>query len=307
MRSFISNFDYSALVRGAATAAVVITTAWVVTPTHRASDNVLPFSAEIANEFLLEQYTYEYRQKPIVIVGSSITTMIPVPDCRPANVATIPLQGRSALTGLEAMRLVGAHPDVVFIEVPTLALAVDEALIKTVFVPVYWWIRALIPPLRLPRNWIILFYQKKEWKRVAFHYVIQFPPEPVVDWNRELADRFLDTIRGSVQRSQIDVTIGAIGDYVHELQARGTRIFFFDPIDPRAKKVSPDKDVREALHAVFPDIPIVDSPDDDVPIYRVDGLHLDQSSGLQFFNYLMNYAGVPFTPKCRLVGQPVAG
>jgi hypothetical protein len=306
MRSFISNFDYSALVRGAATAAVVITTAWVVTPAHRASDNVLPISDEIANEFVLEQYTYEYRQKPIVIVGSSITTMIPAPDCRPANVATIPLQGRSAITGLEAIRRVGARPDIVFIEVPTLAVAVDEALIETVFVPVYWRIRALIPPLRHTRNWIILFYQKKEWKRVAFHYVIQFPPESVAEWNREHADRFSAVISGNGHGSRINMTIATIEDSVHELQQQGTRVIFFDPIDPRAKDISPDKEVRETLRAAFPDIPIVDTPDNEVPIYRHDGLHMDQSSGLQFFNYLMNYAGVSFTPKCRLVGQPVA-
>jgi hypothetical protein len=92
---------------------------------------------------------------------------------------------------------------------------------------------------------------------------------------------------------------------VHELQARGTRVIFFDPVDPRIRNALPDRGTRDVLRARFPDIPIVDTPDD-VPVYRHDGLHLDWSSGLQFFNYLMDYARVPYTAKCRLIGQPTS-
>jgi hypothetical protein len=305
MRSFISNFDLIPLFRGAAAAIVVMLIAWVAVPPHPRYENQLPLSAEVNNELAIEQYVEHYRQKSVVIVGSSVTTMIPIPDCRPKNVATIPLQGRSGVTGLEVLRRVGAHPDIVLIEVPQLVLGIDQNLIEALFPPVYWRIRALIPPLRYTRNWIILRYQELQWNQRPFHYTIEFPHQTVAEWNRQHAAGFNEILGSLGHPSSIRNTIGPLEAMVRELQRRGTRVIFFDPVDPRIRDALPEKETREVLRATFPDIPIVDTPDD-VPIYRHDGLHMDWSSGLQFFNYLMNYAGVPYEPKCKLIGQPTA-
>jgi hypothetical protein len=293
------------LLRGAAAAVAVVLIAWIVVPPHPRYENQPPVSDEAFNEFVVQQYIEHYRDKPVVIVGSSVTTMIPALDCRPNNVATIPLQGRSGVTGLEVIRRVGAQPDVVFVEVPQLPIGADQNLLDTVFPLGYWRVRSIIPPLRYSRNWVILMYQKKQRERLPFNYTIEFPHETVGEWDRQHAAGF-NEILGSLGRpSTIGDTISRIETIVHDLQSRGTRVIFFDPVDPRIRNALSERQTRDVLRTTFPDIPIVDTPDD-VPIYRHDGLHMDWSSGLQFFNHLMDYAGIPFTPKCQLIGKPLA-
>jgi hypothetical protein len=304
MRSFISSFDYSDLFKAIVTAAIVVLLTWVVLPRHPPYENQLPPSAEVDNEIVVWQYIEHYRDKPVVFVGSSITTEIPDPNCRPQNVASIPLQGRSAVTGLEVIRRVGARPDVVFVEVPQLTIGVDRRLVDTVVTPLYWRIRSFIPPLRYTRNWMILLYQKMQWDLRPFDYTVEIPRETVGEWEQQHAAFFNAVLNTLGQPSTIGDTIAQIEAPVHDLQARGTRVIFFDPVDPRIRNALPERETRDVLRATFPDIPIVDTPDD-IPIYRHDGLHVHWSSGLQFFNYLMNYAGISYEPKCTLIGQPV--
>ncbi len=304
MHSSISSFSLPACLKAVAAAAATVAMVWVVVPNHMPSDTVLPLSVEATNEFVVEQYANAYREKPVVIVGSSITTMIPHPDCVPDNVITLPLQGRSGLTGLEAILRTGTHPEVVFVEVSTLLTAVDEVLIKEVFTPFYWQLRSLIRPLQYNRNWVVLLYQTKIAESAPFNHVIEFPSKTLDQWNLEHAAQFVAGLREARNDEAIRIVTPDIISRVRALQRQGTRVIFFDPIDPRIRNQSPNKDLRAILKTELPDVPMVDAPDDTVSIYRHDGFHLDSSSGLQFFNYLMNYAGVPFTPKCQLIPSP---
>jgi hypothetical protein len=195
MRLSTFSFDFTDLFRAAAAAICVVLAAWILLPRQPPYENQLPFSAEVGNELVVAQYVEHYRDKPVVIVGSSITTMIPVPDCRPRNVASIPLQGRSAVTGLEIIRQIGARPDIVFVEVPQLGLGVDRELIGTVLTPIYWRIRAFLSPLRFTRNWLIRLYQKRQWDLRPFNYTVEFPRETVGAWDQQHVAGFNEILR----------------------------------------------------------------------------------------------------------------
>jgi hypothetical protein len=91
---------------------------------------------------------------------------------------------------------------------------------------------------------------------------------------------------------------------VRELQQQGARVILFDSADWRIRARSPEKELRASLRAALPDVEYIDAPDPQVPIYRYDGRHFTDSSGVQFFEFLMNYAGLPFVPKCRAIPPP---
>src|SRR6266849_1703846 len=102
MRLSIFNFDVAPLAKAIGTGTLFVAVVWWILPETFVFDELPIGSAETFNELVLEQYTYEHSHKSIVLVGSSIQTMIPPPQCRPENTATIFLQGRSGMSGLEA-------------------------------------------------------------------------------------------------------------------------------------------------------------------------------------------------------------
>src|SRR3954462_8353928 len=99
MHSSISNFDLMPLAKAIGAGTLLIAFAWWILPDNLAFDELPVLGAETNNELIVEQYSYEHTQKPIVLVGSSIQTLIPPPQCRPANVATIYLQAKSGTSG----------------------------------------------------------------------------------------------------------------------------------------------------------------------------------------------------------------
>ena len=60
------------------------------------------------------------------------------------------------------------------------------------------------------------------------------------------------------------------------------------------------KEFVDEIKLQIPDVELIDAPDDKFPIYRIDGRHYTAASGLQFFNYLMDRAELPYSAKCEL-------
>ena len=59
------------------------------------------------------------------------------------------------------------------------------------------------------------------------------------------------------------------------------------------------KEFVDEIKLQIPDVELIDAPDDKFPIYRIDGRHYTAASGLQFFNYLMDRAELPYSDKMR--------
>jgi hypothetical protein len=309
MRLYIFNFDVAPLAKAIVAGALLIATVWLISPRHFVSDEIPVGSVETLNELILEQYTYEYSYKPIVLVGSSILTYVPSFDCRPANVASIYLQGRSGMTGLEAIEKLGATPKVVFVETTTLALDVDEDLIASVFRPLYWRIRIFVPPLRSTRNWFVLLSQKfvyernlLVWQQRPAPMELDLPSETVAEWNekRGISQIFAKLSQKNEKRSLAATAVPHAISLVRSLQQRGVRVIMYEPSDPRYAEFSPMKEWREAIRNSLPDVQYIVAPDDKLPLYRWDGFHLHEASGVLLFNYLMEQAGLPERALCKV-------
>jgi hypothetical protein len=301
MPSSISSFDGWAPAKVLATAAAVILLAWLAVPARLPFDEESILSVQTHNEFVLERYSYEHTRKPIVVVGSSIATMIPPAHCRADNAATIDLAGGSSVTALETIRRIGARPEVLFVEARNLIAEADEALLKAVFVPGYWRLRNLVAPLHFNRNWVVLLWRWRAYKRLPPSSDLAVPPMPLARWNQERMASFAPYMKEVVDPASVRIVADILTARVRELQRNGTRIVFYNPVDPRIRAMSPMKDLKAALREALPEVDFIDAPDDQFPIYRPDGMHFTEASGLQFFNYLMQRAGVAPPTKCRIV------
>jgi hypothetical protein len=309
MRLYISNFDLAPLAKAMGAGALLITIVWSILPSNFVFDEIPIGSIETFNELILEQYTYEHFQKSIVLVGSSIQTMIPPYNCRPEHVASIYLQGLSAMSGLEAIVRVGARPEVIFVETATLRFGFDQHLIDVVFQPIYSQVRNLIPPLRFNRNWFVLLNRKIIYDdpnpEFHPHSTLYLPPQSLEQWDKEVVLPRLSPLLHDTNDWSVRITVDQLVSYVRTLQQRGTRVIMYNPVDPQLTEYSPMKERKEAIRAGLPDVEYIDPPDDKLPIYRFDGEHLMGASGVLLFNYLMERAGLPDRATCEIrTAQP---
>ena len=300
MHSSTFNFDFSAVAKAVATAAVTIAIAWAVVPEELPYNEQPVRDAETLNELIVERFTYEHSNKPVVMLGSSILTEIPPVHCRPDNVAALYLQGRSAMTGLEVLRRLNARPQVVFVEITTALIGADEKLLGEIFHPFYRRVRTAVPPLRLDRNWVVLFYRKKIHRWFRPRYLLEWPGVSVEQWNEARAAHIAPQLQDYASAGNIDRIVPEIVARVRELQQSGTQVIFYDPIDPRLRALPRAKNIRDQLKTALPGTMMIEAPDAEQPLYRWDGLHFSDASGLWLFNYLMKRGGIFVTAKCAL-------
>jgi hypothetical protein len=276
-------------------------------PKSFAFDETPAFGVETLNELIIEQYVYEQQDKPIVLLGSSIQTMIPPYECRPAEVATVYLQGRSGMSGLEVLRTIGAKPKVVLVEAATLAISVDRHLIGVALRPVDWQIRMLVPPLRHNRNWIVLINRKFRYERGLLikaqrpPMTVDLPPQSIEQWEKEvLAARMAPYLIQRNNDSNIRISVAQLVPLVRSAQDRGAKVIFYNPADPRIASITPMKELKAAIQAALPDVEFIDPPDATLPLYRPEGMHIQEASGVLLFNYLMERAGVAARSQCTV-------
>lgn len=309
MRLSISSFDLVPLAKAIGAGALLIAIVWAVMPDKLVSDEIPVGSVETFNELVLEQYLYQYKKKRVVLVGSSIQTYIPSFDCRPNDVATIYLQSRSGANGLAAIEKLGAKPEVIFLEA-TVLLPVDEELMSIVFRPLYWHIRMLVPPLRSTRNWVVLLSQKYVyarnlyvWRQRPAPMELDLPPQSIDEWNNE---RHIPQLLEAASKKKYEPatndfdTFKRTVELVEMIRKRGIRVIMYEPSDPRFAKFSPMKERRAALRAALPDVEYIEAPDDKLPLYRWEGFHIHEASGVLLFNYLMERAGLPERALCKV-------
>jgi len=207
------------------------------------------------------------------------------------------------MTGLDAIRRVGAAPKMIFIDIQAILQGIDHDLIDAVFTPLYWRVRVLVPPLRLNRNWVVLLYRKMIFKRSPDQTVVEFPRQTLAQWNEQINNpRMEDTLQDGQRHvgPELQSSITDLVQRIREFQERGARIIIYNPFDPRLRRVLFVKEVANEIKLQIPDVELIDAPDDKFPIYRIDGRHYTAASGLQFFNYLMDRAELPYSAKCEL-------
>jgi hypothetical protein len=306
MRSSISSFDLAAPLKGLLAAIATIGAAWLVTPATLAFDDQPMLSATTLNELVTERYVLQHAARPVVFLGSSILTVVPPSNCRPDNVASLYLQGSSALTGVEIIHRIGARPEVVFFEATMAAFTpLDETLLNEVLVPPYWQVRATVPPLNHNRNWMVMLYRALQPQTPGS---LDLPQMTTEEWSKQIEPRLAAYRDSNPSRLLVkpEEQKALVAAKVRALRAQGVRVILHWPIDPQLNQIFPLKSWLALLKSELSDFEWYDPPDD-LPLYRWDGLHFLNGSGLHYFNYLMRRAGVPFQPKCEpppIFGRP---
>jgi len=292
----ISSFDFTALLKGALAAVATIAVAWAVTPASLPFDEQPLQLPSTLNELVLERYVLQHASKPVVFVGSSILTATPPTNCRPDNVASLYLQGGSPATGLELIRRIGARPKVLFVEAPIGYWDADPALLGEVLPPIYWRVRAAVPPLSRNRNWMVMLYRSLLPSAPA---PLDLPPMSIEDWDKRIEPAISSFLRSKLKMPwSAERRAVGFAARIRELRETGTRVILYSPIDPRLNEITPTKEWLMALKAELGDVEWIDQPDD-LPFYRWEGIHFHVGSGLHYFNDLMKRAGVAFEPKCE--------
>ncbi len=238
----------------------------------------------------LQNYALNYRQCPVVVLGSSVVGALPPPGWERPGICSITLLGQGSLLGLEVMAKLPAAPRVLFVEAsfgfrdaPPQRVAAETDRVPRL-------IRDGFPLATAAGNWINMLWKSQipvatdlwrpteswqEWRAQRRPYADiyqQIYGHPLTDWAKH----------------HLDDNIARTKALVAELENRGTKIIFFDmPLDPQVAELPIIALWTEKVHAAFPDHDWVsDSPEN----YRLaDGMHFVTGSGEDFFELLLSH------------------
>ena len=239
----------------------------------------------------LENYALNYRQCPVVVLGSSVVGGLPPPGWEKPGVCSITLVGQGSLVGLEVMsRLTQAVPRVLFVESSFGFRDASAEEIAAVTDPVRRTIRDWFPLATASANWINMLWKAQfpvatqlwhpsesweQWHELRKPYsdiYVQIYGNPVNDWGKH----------------HLDDNIARFKALIAEIESRGTKVILFDsPLDPRVAELPIIALWTEKMHEAFPDHEWVS----DLPqkYWLVDGMHFTSGSGEDFFQLLMSH------------------
>lgn len=248
------------------------------------------------NDAVAEAYAMHWRDKAVVIVGSSVTTQLPPEGKDIPHVYTIVQEGKGAMNGLEVIIRAGAAPRLVLAEADFIERGIDEQSIDDIFNPISFRARKVLPVLRYEYNLFNLVRKAL----IPSGTVNDEPKESVEQWQREqlpkLSAKIAALSRPSCireeDRQQIFATLHC---QLRELEKRGTRVvFFFDAsFHPAIAATACVQKSRMAFAQSFGDHTILSASPSamGISLYSPDGTHLFASSGLKYFEWLLHASG----------------
>ena len=247
----------------------------------------------VENAATLENYVFNAERYSVVIAGSSAVTFMPIEKMARPWLYTIAQQGGSAMAGIEAVMRAPVKPKLLLIEMEPMFRGVDHALLDSVFDPIYSPLRRHFYGLRYSYNWTNL-YTKSAMPLVP---LTPIPTETEAQWQAKIADKVLPAV-ASYGRVEIVPMLQqqAVFDYVREkintLTAQGVEVVFFHtPYDRRIVNSVFMKHWADYLHRAAPQVPIIPLPAfETLPLYTVDGTHMDPASANDYLNYLLSAA-----------------
>jgi hypothetical protein len=228
------------------------------------------------NRIKAERYVYSSINPPVVIVGSSLSALLPRRELGP-GVVNLAFAGIGPMTGLDIIDRAAPRPALIVIESEFIAdpglAAADPGLADDLFFPVLYQLRRVLPGLRQefqPATLILNLAWKKEF--LPTELTMLEKPDPAI-LNRMLAV-FKKRFATLPPKKFFDNTILKLKRYVAKLTSSGTAIVFLEmPIDPDLQGLPKLIASRRSLRETFPDIPWI-SLSDQGPFLTRDGLHL---------------------------------
>jgi hypothetical protein len=211
------------------------------------------------NYFRAQRYVHELPPETNLILGSSMSLRINEHAFGP-KYFKLAFGGGSILTGLEIIRLKGARPPLVLIEVNELGWDIDHELVHDLFTPWLSGLRNCSPIFKeegRPANFVngILEALVRHSCRWSARLSGQDQPTSVQGVNPELFSQLMRMYQEYLATvpARLSENTRTLGDYVDALTRNGCVCVFYEmPIDSSLTNLQAPRAVREAAAARFP-------------------------------------------------------
>ena len=234
-----------------------------------------------------QEYVYEYHDKPIVIVGSSLSARLNqafLPD----SFYNLSFSGGSVYTGLNIIKKQGSRPRIVLIEVNILHRPEDEAMTSSLFTPGMYSLRRVLPALRekyQPVNLLSPLLAKVSARKKAA------PADNVPDAAtfQKVLDRQVEENKKLPDEEKLTKLLADLQDYVRELETRGCKVIFYEmPVHCQLDNSPAKQYIRKRTEALFPTSKYSWLNNADCKNYSyTDGVHMTYASAMQFSKRLI--------------------
>ena len=252
------------------------------------------------NQMRAQWYVQHAGGYAVVIAGSSMAARLPA-DALPAGCYNLAMAGGGALTGLEIVLRTTPAPQVVLVEAnDTLFREADQTVLRSVFQPITFRLRALFPVLGDAYQPVSI---ATRLLRERFNLMRDGAEPPLPPHVYEELFAMQRQAQQQVPPPQmLAAALDRLGGVVQRVQARGVHVAFFEiPIAPGLDDSPLRIATRQALAARFPPPRHTWLPRADARDYVTrDGVHLQAASARQFAAFLGREAD-------RIVSEPRNG
>ena len=252
------------------------------------------------NQMRAQWYVQHAADYAVVIAGSSMAVRIPS-DALPAGFYNLAMAGGGALTGLEIVARTTPAPQIVLVEADdTLFREADQTVLRSLFQPITFRLRALLPVLGDAYQPVSIANRLLRERFNLAHDGADSPLPPHV------YDELFAMQRQAQQQvpapQMLAAVLDRLGGAVRQAQARGVRVAFFEI--PIAASLD-DSPLRIAMRRALADR---FSPPGYTWLLRADardyatrdGVHLQATSARQFAAFLGREVS-------RIVSEPRSG
>jgi len=214
---------------------------------------IVPFSVDKGqnqqdtNLLRVEDYLFK-SDRDTVLTGSSLTFLLP-PSLLGNGVANIAMSAQSAATGLALVALSQSKPNLVLVEINQLWLGVNSDLVESELRFPNWQLRSNLRAFRSGYDPANLF--GRALQAVAKKEETAWVPPP--DEMRKLMAGEQREMATAPDREKLRRDLAQVASFVNMLQARGTKVGFYEmPIDNSLMNSPRETVLRQEVLRKFP-------------------------------------------------------
>lgn len=287
MHSFISSFKSNFILKSLLIFLSLSVGYSVLIALFKPQINYFQNDVQAKKVVVAQRYIYEYYDKPVVIVGSSLSDRLNK-DLLPENFYNLSFTAKSAKEGLEIIQKINAQPELILVEMndPILNPA-DTKFINELFYPVFWQLKQYIPALREEYQPINLFvnFMMENFKRNNDEN--DKAEKSLVDQliEKQLQERYSKPANPSELKNKLT----DLKNTIDNLKQQGIKIAFYEmPCDKRISNSTLSASLKEDTHKIFPESKYLWLQNPTNTTYNTtDGLHLDYQSNLKYTKYFV--------------------
>lgn len=233
-----------------------------------------------ANFIFAQDFVYEERKLPRVIVGSSMATRMKF--TKDDGVYNLAFSGGGPLSGLEIIRHSGYVPEEIYIESNVFAMPADSKMLKNLFTPLLFQLRGKV----------IAFQEKYQLLNLMGEMLFRLAGRSQTERMHQKVDQILlDKLVSNalVHPKKFDVDVSTLELWEKDIdyfQDKGTKLVFFEmPNDSRLVQTKERRALRSLINKRFKIISYVEENNTDDKYETGDGVHLTMKSALEFTNF----------------------